>query len=196
MGQAKTVDEYIRNAGLWRAEIRELRKILRSAGLTETMKWGAPCYCHDGSNVVGIGAFKSYFGLWFFQGALLEDGAGVLVNAQEGKTRALRQWRMQSRKDIRATLIKRYVREAMQLAMHSTRVDRQAKRALRIPPELAGALARNKSIAARFAALTPGRRREYAEYVGEAKRATTRARRVEKILPMIGKGKGLNDRYR
>ncbi len=113
MKRFKTVDNYISNNTLWPDELRRLREILLSTGLTEEVKWGAPCYTHEGKNIVGIGAFKSYFGLWFFKGAALKDEQGVLINGQPGKTKDLRQWRMTSPGDIKPSVIKRYVKEAM-----------------------------------------------------------------------------------
>ena len=113
MQRAKSVDAYINQSAQWHDELKSLRRILRSTSLTEEIKWGAPCYTHKGKNVVGVGAFKSYFGLWFHQGALLKDDNNVLINAQEGKTKALRQWRMTSASEIKAAIIKRYVKEAI-----------------------------------------------------------------------------------
>lgn len=196
MKSAKSVDDYIRNAGDRQRELRTLRSILNSCGLTEEIKWGSPCYTLDGKNVVGIGAFKSYFGLWFFQGALLSDDLDVLINAQEGKTKALRQWRMTSPKDIRPQQIRRYVREAMQLVRDGKAIAPKKNAELVIPPELAASLRSNAAAQKKFAALTPGRQREYAAYVSEPKRAGTRLNRIGKILPMIEAGKGLNDKYR
>jgi len=94
MKRAKSVDEYVRDTAEWHDEIDTLRKILQSTTLIEEVKWGAPCYTHSSKNVVGLSAFKSYFGLWFHQGALLKDDQKVLLNAQEGRTKALRQWRI------------------------------------------------------------------------------------------------------
>ena len=115
MKRYKTVDDYIAHAAQWQDELRRLREILQSTELTEDVKWGAPCYTFDKKNVVGILGFKSYFGFWFHQGVLLEDRKKVLINAQEGKTKALRQWRMNSPNDIKPATIKAYVREAIQL---------------------------------------------------------------------------------
>jgi len=113
MKRAKSVDEFIAAADHWQSKLVRLREILQKTTLTEEVKWGAPCYTWNGKNVVGIAGFKSYFGLWFHQGALLNDDAGVLINAQEGKTKALRPWRMTSAQDIRPAVIKRYVKEAI-----------------------------------------------------------------------------------
>ena len=196
MKRAKSVEDYIRNSGDWTSEIGRLREILLSTGLNEEIKWGAPCYTHKGKNVVGIGAFKSYFGLWFHQGALLADDASVLINAQEGKTRALRQWRMASGKDIKAAVIKRYVKESVANVDGGKEIKAKRSKPVEVPQELRKALRRTKGATAAFRELRPGLKREYAEYVASAKREDTRARRIEKILPMILGGKGLNDRYR
>lgn len=116
MKRAATPDAFFQGLTQWRAEAEKLRAILLASGLEETVKWGGPVYMAHGKNVVGLAAFKSYFGLWFFEGARLADKDGVLVNAQEGKTKALRQWRMTNAADIRASAIKAYVKEAAAIA--------------------------------------------------------------------------------
>ncbi len=196
MTRKKTVDDYIASHERWRTQLERLRVILNATPLAETIKWGAPCYTFEGKNVVGIGAFKAYFGLWFFQGALLNDTEGVLCNAQEGKTKALRQWRMTATRDIKTRAIKAYVREAIELQKAGKEIKPDRSRALRLPIELEEALANDAAAAAAFEALTPGRQREYADHVGDAKRAQTRMRRLAKVLPMIAAGKGLHDKYR
>ncbi len=193
---AKTVDDYIAQAGRWRDEIARLRAILLDVGLDETVKWGSPCYTRDGRNVVGIGAFRSYFGLWFFQGALLADPANCLVNAQPGKTRAMRQLRMQSAADIRPRLVRQYASEAAELAARGREIRPRRRPAASLPPELEAALGADNAARTAFDKLTPGRRREFAEFIAGAKRAETRERRVARALPLIREGRGLNDRYR
>jgi len=113
--RTKSVDDYLKKCDNWSVELTRLRDILVKSGLTEEVKWGMPCYTSSGKNVVSLVGFKSYFGLWFHQGASLKDVDGVLINAQEGKTKALRQWRMTSRQDIRTAIIKRYLKEAAAL---------------------------------------------------------------------------------
>ena len=115
MKRYKTVDQYIAGAEQWQQELIRLREILQSTPLEETVKWGGPCYTHGGKLVVGIGGFKSYVGLWFFQGALLSDKDGVLMNAQEGRTKAMWKWSFNSLKEIKAWQIKAYVKEAIEL---------------------------------------------------------------------------------
>jgi uncharacterized protein YdeI (YjbR/CyaY-like superfamily) len=196
MKRAKSVDEYIADAGIWKSDLKRLREILQSTELEEDVKWGGPCYTYDGKNVVGMAGFKSYFGLWFHQGALLKDQKKVLINAQEGRTRALRQWRMQAAKDIKPTIIKSYVEEAIKLTKEGKIVAPARKKPLVVPPELKKALHANKKADEKFKCLRLGLQREYADYISEAKRDDTKLRRIEKILPMIGKGAGLHDKYR
>ncbi len=196
MARAKTVDEYIANNSQWPSELAKLRKILLATPLQETLKWGAPCYSYGGKNVVGIGAFKSYVGLWFHQGALLSDPDQVLVNAQEGKTRAQRQWRFASAAEIRVRQVRAYVDEAIALQKAGRSIKPQRHKALKLPVELKAMLDQDAGLATAFSALTPGKQREYADHIAEAKREETRLKRVEKCAPMIAAGQGLNDRYR
>jgi len=196
MKRYKSVDDYIAASEQWSAELTRLRQILAETELTETLKWGAPCYTFDGRNVVGMAGFKSYFGLWFHQGALLADAHKVLINAQEGTTKSLRQWRMKSAEEIRPAIIRHYVSEAMRLVRDGKRTGPQRKGPAIVPAELKNALARNRIVQKKFSELTPGRQREYAEYISSAKRDDTKRKRLDKILPMIREGVGLNDRYR
>jgi uncharacterized protein YdeI (YjbR/CyaY-like superfamily) len=179
----------------WKSELRLLGEILKSTGLEETTKWGGPVFVSEGKNIVGIGAFKSYFGLWFYQGALLRDKQKKLINAQEGVTKALRQWRFQSAEEIDANLIKAYVAEAIELAKSGKSIKPDRNKPLEIPTELTKALSKNKAAKASFEKLSLSKRRDYAEYISKAKQEATKLRRLEKVLPMIEAGLGLNDKY-
>ncbi len=143
-----------------------------------------------------MAGFKSYFGLWFHQGALLKDQKNYLINAQEGRTKALRQWRMQTAEDIRPAIIKSYVKEAIKLAKEGKQIAPARKKPIVVPAVLKKAFQQNKSASDNFKNMRPGLQREYAGYIADAKREDTKLRRIEKILPMISKGVGLNDKYR
>ena len=196
MKRAKSVGDYIASAGQWQGELERIREILKATELKEEVKWGAPCYTLDGKHVVGMMAFKSYFGLWFHQGALLADEKKVLMNAQEGKTKALRQWRMRSAKEIKPATIKRYVKEAIQLAKEGRRIAPDRNKPVVVSAELKAALKKDKRAAASFEKMRLGLKREYADYIASAKRDDTKQRRIDKILPMIKAGVGLHDKYR
>lgn len=190
------VDDYLAKHTAWSAGLTALRDVLTSTELDETFKWGMPCYTFDGKNVVGLGAFQNHFGLWFFQGALLSDKRDVLVNAQEGKTKAMRHWRFRSSAEIKPRIVRGYVLEAIELVRAGREIKPTRASRLVLPPELDSALAARSRAKEAFEALSPGKRREYARYITEAKRDTTKASRLERILPLIESGVGLNDRYR
>lgn len=196
MKRHTSVDSYIAGAEKWQPELRQLREILCSTDLNEEVKWGAPCYTYKGKNLVGLAAFKNWVCLWFHQGALLKDDQAVLINAQQGKTKALRQWRMTSPTDVKPTIIRRYVREAMALVDAGKEIKAERTRTVDVPGELAKAMRRHKGATAAFRKLTPGRQREYAEHIASAKREDTKQKRIDKILPMIAAGIGLHDKYR
>lgn len=196
MKRYKTADEFYANAENWNEELNQLRDILTSTELEETVKWGAPCYTLDGKNVIGVGGFKSYFGLWFHQGALLKDERKVLVNAQEGTTKALRQWRFEDARAIDPKLIKSYVSEAIDNQRNGREIKADRNKELLVPEELAAALSKNKKAAAQFEEMTKGKKREYCDHISSAKREETKVSRIEKMMPLIEQGVGLHDKYR
>ncbi|MGI9517579.1 MAG: YdeI/OmpD-associated family protein [Pirellulaceae bacterium] len=196
MKRYKSVEAYIDGHDQWHDELIKLREIANSTELVETVKWGSPTYTINGKNVVGIGAFKSYVGLWFFQGALLDDTNEVLINCQDGKTKAMRQWRFGSGKEIKVRSIKSYIKEAIELAKQGREIKPERGKPVVMPPKLKSALKENKKAGAAFEKLSLGKRREYAEYIAEAKRDDTKVKRLAKIMPMIVAGQGLNDKYR
>ena len=157
---ARTVAAWLEAHEEWRAELEKLRGVLLAAGLEEAVKWGSPCYMHGGENVVGLVAFRNWVALWFYQGASLADPDRVLVNAQEGRTKALRQWRFTGVEPIPVRRVAAYVREAKALAGRGRAVATKASNAVVVPGELEGAFAAAPAVRAAFAALSPGPRGE------------------------------------
>lgn len=179
----------------WAEEIDTLKAILAKTQLVETVKWGAPVYTFNGKNVVGIAGFKNYFTLWFYKGVFLKDEAARLVNAQDGKTKSLRQWRFASVNELDEKLIIKYVDEAIEIEKAGLAIKPE-KKSDAVPELLQHALDENEELSVGFSKLTPGKQREYSEYIAEAKQEKTKLSRLEKITPMILEGKGLNDKYK
>ena len=196
MQRYKTVDDYISSSEEWNKELKKLRKIILKSDLEEDVKWGAPVYTYNNKNILGIGGFKSYVGLWFFQGALLKDKRKNLVNAQEGVTKALRQWRFNSIDDIDEKVILEYIKEAIKNQQAGKEIRPAKKSAIIVPKELINMFKRNKKLNKSFNQLTPFKQREYCDYIDDAKREETKNSRLKKIVPMILKGVGLHDKYR
>lgn len=192
---AKTPEEYFDFAPSYLDILTKLRDVLLTTELVEKMKWGIPTYCLKNKNVIGIGAFKSYAGIWFFNGAFLSDKANVLINAQEGKTKGMRQWRFESLEEINEDLLRAYIQEAIQNQKEGKEMKPE-KKPLIIPDELKEALASDGQLSEIFESLSLSCKREYAEYIEEAKRPETKQRRLEKIVPMIKQKVGLNDKYK
>lgn len=191
------VDEYISKKSEWKEELNLLRSVFKDLPFEETIKWGVPTYVYNGKNVVGLAGFKNYCGLWFFQGALLKDKHKVFINAQEGKTKAMLQWRFNSLKEIDTSLIKKYALEAIEnvKAGREIKPDR-TKKELIISIALQNELNSNSELKKCFDNFTLSKQREYANYISEAKRETTKLKRLEKIIPMIINGVGLHDKYK
>lgn len=189
------IESFMEKHDDWREGLQILRSILQSTELEETLKWGAPTYVLGKKNVVGLAAFKSYFGLWFFQGVFLEDATHQLTNAQEGSTQALRQWRFTSADQIDENLVRTYIDEAIENQKQGKEVAPKSA-PYQTCEELQSRLDADPDFKNRFAELTPGRRKEYARYICEAKRMETRLKRLEKCVPLIISGQGLHDQYR
>ncbi|WP_299766337.1 DUF1801 domain-containing protein [uncultured Dokdonia sp.] len=197
MTYEEKLEQYYTKSSPWLEGIQQLRAVINDTELTEEWKWNFPCYTIQGRNVIGVGNFKNHFGVWFFQGVFLKDSKKLLRNAQDGKTKAMRSLHYESIEDIDITILKEYLLEAIQNAKDGKEVkpDRSKKEII-IPVELESAFAKAGTLQTAFEALTPSKQREYAEHIGRAKQETTRLRRLEKCIPMILEGIGLNDKYK
>ncbi len=197
MKKVHSVEEYIESNPHFSEELSILRKLINTTELEETVKWSMPTYCLKGKNVLGLGAFKNHFCLWFHQGVFLKDKHQLLINAQENKTKALRQMRFESKADINEAAVLSYVKEAIDNQRLGKEIKPSRKtKPVNIPPELKAQLSSNAELSTSFNNLTPGKQREYCDYISEAKREATKLSRLEKIKPMIIQGVGLHDKYK
>lgn len=195
----KKVDTYIKKHEKWADILHSARKILLAANMEETVKWGTPTYTVDGKNVIGLAGFKNHCGIWFHNGVFLKDPDNRLVNAQEGTTRGLRQWRFGEGDKLPATVFRKYVKEAIANQQAGKEIKPKKpvqKKALKIPAELDVALKKSSKLKKAFDLLTPGKQKEYAEHIGSAKQEKTRLSRLDKVRPQILAGVGLYDKYK
>jgi uncharacterized protein YdeI (YjbR/CyaY-like superfamily) len=187
------VDAFVSRAKAWRGEIQKLRSILLECGLDEDLKWGKPCFQFEGSNVAIIQPFKEHCSLMFFKGALLEDTHGLLRSQGQNTQSALR-LEFTSEAQITKAVVKSYVKQAILVEKSGLEVDFKAKRELELPEELIRILQKDRKLAKAFQSLTPGRQRGYVLHFTGAKQSKTRTARIEKCIPNILAGMGLNDR--
>ena len=195
MTKATSVEEYIDLNEHFKPELNQLRKIMQKSGMQEGVKWGGPVYMIDGKNVASFGAFKNHYCIWFYNGVFLEDKSNVLVNAQDGKTKALRQWRFEKGDEINEKLILSYLNEAAENQRQGKEHKPEQKKEI-IPPEMQKFFDEDKDLESFFNKLTRGKRVEYGEYIAKAKQDKTKVSRMQKIIPMIKDGKGLHDKYK
>lgn len=180
----------------WSEELDRIASILDKFELVKTVKWGANVYTYNGKNVVSYGGFKNFFTIWFHNGVFLTDKHNVLINAQEGKTKSLRQWRFTSMKEISEKKISDYIKEAIEIEKRGLKISPAKTKPEPVPAIFASALKNNKQLKTAFEKLTPGRQKEYLQYLNEAKQEATKLKRLEKIKPIILEGTGLNDRFK
>ncbi|MES2850057.1 MAG: DUF1801 domain-containing protein [Bacteroidota bacterium] len=187
-------DFFFSKATQWQEEYELLRKITLDCGLREELKWGCPCYTFENSNIVLIHGFKEYCALLFFKGALLHDAKGILIQ-QTANVQAARQIRFTSVKEIvkLKTTVKAYIHEAIEIEKAGLKVQLKKATEFAIAEEFQNRLNKNVALKKAFYALTPGRQRAYLLHFSQPKQSQTREARVEKCIPQILKGKGLND---
>ncbi len=188
------VDALFREAKQWREEFGKLRGIALDCGLTEDVKWYQACYTHEGNNIVLIHGFKEYCAYLFFKGALLKDPKGILIQ-QTKNVQGPRQVRFTNVKEITklAPVLKAYIREAVGVEKAGLKVKLKTTADFEVPEEFQKRLDKNPALKKAFEALTPGRQRAYLFFFSGAKQSVTRESRIEKWLPQILKGKGMDD---
>ena len=187
------VDGLLRREKKWREEFEALRSIVLDCQLTEDVKWYQACYTLQGKNVVLIHGFKEYCALMFFKGALLKDTQRILITP--GQHQAARQIRFTNVRDIvkMEPILKAYIREAIEVEKAGVKVKLKKTADFKIPDEFQKKLDEISALKTAFAALTPGRQRNYLFHFSQPKQSKTREARVERCMPLILNGKGLTD---
>lgn len=188
------VDFFFNKAKKWQEELVKLRTIALGCQLTEELKWGVPCYTFQGNNIVLIHAFKEYCAFLFFKGALLKDTDNLLIQQTEN-VQAARQIRFTNLKEIgkMERILKAYIYEAIEVEKAGLKVPLKKTAEFNVPEEFQAKLDKMPALKKAFKALTPGRQRAYLLYFSAAKQAKTRESRIEKYIPQILTGKGLDD---
>ncbi|MGF7074263.1 YdeI/OmpD-associated family protein [Mucilaginibacter sp. 3215] len=188
------VDFYFNKAGKWQEEVEQLRSVVLDCGLTEELKWGCPCYTFRESNIVLIHVFKEYCALLFFKGALLSDTHNILIQQTEN-VQAARQIRFTNAGEIagQRSILKAYIYEAIEVEKAGLKVNLKQTEDFAVAQEFQHKLNTIPALKTAFEALTPGRQKAYLLHFSQPKQASTREARVEKWMPQILNGKGLND---
>ncbi len=196
MDKSEKIEAFYNKEHHFKDAIVLLRSLAKQTELEETLKWGAPVYTINNKNVLGIMAFKEHFGLWFFNGVFLKDPKGVLENAQEGKTKAMRHWKFSNIEEIDEKAVIQYLEEAIANQKEGKVLQKEKSISIKMPVLLKEALESNPEAKKQFQLLTPYKQKEYYEYISTAKQEKTKLTRLEKSMVLILQGIGLNDAYR
>jgi len=188
------VNFFFENAGQWQEEFEKLRAIALSTELVEDLKWGCPCYTYDGKNIFLIHGFKEYCALLFFKGALMKDPDNILIQ-QSKNVQAARQIRFTELSQINdlEEVIRSYMFEAVEIEESGAKVEMKKTKEFEMAEEFQEKLDQDPALQKAFKALTPGRQRAYLLHFSSAKQSKTREARIEKCIPQIMEGIGLND---
>ena len=185
------------NNDQWETELELLKTIIAKTELVETNKWGGCVYVYNNKNVIGVGGFKKFFTLWFFNGVFLKDEKKHLINANEGVTKSLRQWRFTTKEEINEKEILDYIQEAIDIEKQEKIIKpEKTKSEVIIPTLFQNELNSDNDLKETFLKFSPYKQKEFIEYIETAKREETKLSRIEKIKPMILNNIGLNDKYR
>jgi len=174
-----------------------LREVVHAAcpEVEETLKWSSPFFMYKGGMLCSMAGFKAHAIFGFWKGALID---GVSPNRNNGGEAMGNYGRLTSVKDLPSKReLTALIRRAMQLPDDGVKVERKRapKPEAKVPPELATALTKNKKAAARFKAFSPSNRREYIEWIVDAKRDETKAKRIAQAMEWIAEGKTRNWKY-
>jgi uncharacterized protein YdeI (YjbR/CyaY-like superfamily) len=189
------VDTYIRNAASFAKPIlTEIRNRVHEAcpACDEAIKWGAPHFMYKGM-LCGMAAFKQYCGVNFWKERLLRESGGRNAETLERVGRMTGVKDLPSKQDLSSL-----VKQAMALndeGVTVTRAPREKAAPIRVPADLTSALQKNRKAKTAFDAFSPSHKREYVEWIAEAKRDETRQRRVQNAVKWIAEGKSRNWKY-
>lgn len=195
------VDVYIDKAAPFAKPIlTKLRKLIHQAcpDVVETIKWGFPNYEAYGSMLCNMAAFKEHCSFGFWKASLLKDAEDILHLADK---HAMGHFdRLLSVKDLPADkILIAYLKEAAELNKNNIKVQKPKsvpKKELPLPKALAAALKKNKKASAIFEAFSPSHRREYIEWISEAKTEETQNKRLVTTIEWLEAGKSRNWKYK
>lgn len=189
------IQQFLEQARSWKEEMTLLHEIVtQNTELQQDFKWMHPCYTLQGKNVVLIHGFKEYVALLFHKGALLKDPENLLVQ-QTKNVQAARQLRFTDTEQIleQKELITAYIEEAVALEKSGLKIAFKSVSDYPAPDEFKEVLQADKNVKKAFENLSPGRQKAYLFHFSQAKQSATRTTRIERCLPKILKGKGMDD---
>jgi uncharacterized protein YdeI (YjbR/CyaY-like superfamily) len=180
------VDEYLDRLQKWQEELEVLRSIALECMLTETIKWGVPCYTYQDANILILGSFKEFCSVSFFKGVLMSDPHGILTSPGEN-SQSVKMVKFTNLQEIvkLKLILREYIYEAIEVENLGLKVETKKLSDLVFAEELIQVLSDDEVFKTAFEALTPGRQRAYNLFFSAAKQPATRFSRIEKYPDTI-----------
>ena len=200
MSTDRRIDEYIKKSALFAKPILEhLRALIHEAcpQIEETMKWGFPHFEYEGI-LCSMASFKNHASFGFWKGTLMKDSNQLLTIM--GETDMARFDKITSLEDRPPDkLLLAYIKEAARLNEEGIKLPSKKKKPKKadipMPEEMSAALKRNKQASAAYEQLSPSHKREYLEWITEAKTEATREKRLDTTIEWLTEGKSMHWKY-
>ena len=194
------INTYIAEQDEWKRRILvRIRQLIHQTdpGITEAWRWDKPHFDHEGI-MVGMCAFKEFVSVWFHKGALIKDPGKLFEALGKGEEKGLRAYKIHENEAIDEPSFIELVKQAIALNLKGTTLAeaKGPRKALVIPEDLESVLHKDPTAWANWEAFTYTHKKEYAEWVSDAKKDETRKRRIAQALEMIREGKGKEDKHR
>lgn len=195
---SQRVDQYIDKADLFAQPIlRKVRQLFHKACPTieEAIKWGVPSFEHKGM-VANMAAFKKHVNVAFWKAKLMDDAAGLFAASESTSMGVLKVTDASQLPPDNVLLA--YIKQAVRLnedGVKAPKAPAKPRKPLKVPDDLMAALRRSKKALATFEAFAPSHRREYIEWITEAKQEATRQRRLATAIEWMAEGKPRNWKY-
>ena len=199
MQEQERINLYIAEQPEWQRKLLvRLRQLIHTADpeVEETWKWKGPHFDHKGI-MIGMNAFKKFVGIWFHKGALLKDTHGILERNEKDEEKGMRAYKIHEGEKINEKAFMDLVKQAVKINESGTKLTaaKPARKALEIPTELEAVLKKDEMAWSHWEGFTYSHKKEYVEWVTDAKKEETRKRRIAQAFEMIREGQGKNDKY-
>lgn len=194
------VDKYIAKAKPFAKPILEhLREVVHSVSpnIQETIKWGFPHFDYKG-NICSMASFNEHCAFGFWKGSIMKDADKILNPV--GKTAMGHMGRINSIKELPSKkVLATYIKEAIELNEKGISVPKKKPastvKEIIVPEDFSNSISKSKKATLAFSKFSPSHKKEYIEWITEAKREETRKKRIDTAVEWIAEGKGRNWKY-
>jgi hypothetical protein len=200
MQPQEQINSFIAEQPEWQRRMMvRLRQLIHAADpeVEESWRGNTPAFDHEGA-MVSMHVFKTCVSVWFHKGALLKDPQGLFKLSDKDDERAVRKYKVSEGEAINEKAFSDLVREAVKLneAGLKSVEPKSAKKDVSLPAEMESCLRRDEEAWEHWERFSPAHKKEYVEWVNDAKQDETRKRRIAQALEMIREGVGKEDKHR